>query len=178
MKVKIFNFLALIVSATLFSLNLASAQCYYQNCLNNYYNYNYLNYYSNLTPTTYSATNIYTNTAKVNGYVAFSGNNYNQNIGYTWFEYSTNPYYLNNTTGKMRVYSSTTMNANLQNLSCGQTYYYRAVSSGSNETRYGSTLSFTTSPCYNYNNYYDYNYNYNYDYGYNNCQNNYNYCAY
>ncbi len=184
------TFFLLILSA-LFLTNVVSAQypqyyypqtsgcsSSYGNCYKKYHrnNYNYNNNYVSLTPTTYSASNIYQSTAKINGYINYSGTGYNQNVGYTWFEYGASPYNLNLSTNKSAIYSNTSTDANLSNLTCGQTYYYRAVSSGTNGTQYGSTLSFTTSACYNYyQNYIPYNYynhNNNYDYNNYNCPNN------
>jgi hypothetical protein len=145
--------------------------CYPSYNNNNFYNnysYNYPNYqqsYSvNLYPTTYAATNASYNTATINGYANYSSTGYNYGnytTGYAWFEYGLSSNSLNYTTNRANIYSSTSINANLTNLSCGTTYYYRAVTSGSNGTQYGSILSFTTASCYNnyYSNYIPY-YNY------------------
>lgn len=133
--------------------------CGYSNC-QNYTNYN-SNYNYNpsyLTPVTYAATNVTPNRGTINGYVTLSGGNYNTYDSSAWFEYGTNSNYLNYTTNPATIYSSTSINSNLTNLSCGQIYYYRAVSRGQNGTQYGSTLSFYTPSCYNYSNYIPNNY--------------------
>ena len=82
--------------------------------------------------------------ANIFGYVNVNGGSAN-----TWFEYGTNSYSLVNATNRQYAYSSGQMSANITNLSCNTTYYYRAVASNNTETKYGSTQSFVTSACNN-----------------------------
>lgn len=135
---------------------------YYNNNNYNYGNYNNGYYYSTLSPVTYAATNVGPSYATVNGQITISGNNYNNNYGTTWFQYGTSQNTLNWSTNPAAVYGTTSVNANLTNLSCGTTYYFRLVTSGQNAgLQYGNTLSFYTGQC---------NYGYGQNY-YNNYQN-------
>lgn len=142
-----------------------------------YYNYNnYSNYYNNqnISLTTTSATNITANTASLLGYVNANQTNYGTSNVSAWFEYGTSATTLNQYTAHTNVYSSTSINANLTNLSCGTTYYYRVGATLNNNSivQYGTTLSFSTLPCQNnYNNGYTYPYNNQYYYGQNYNQN-------
>lgn len=158
---------------SLLSANSAFAQYYYPN--NNYSYYypgsyyanNSYNYgYSSLIPNTSGVSNLSHNSATLNGYVSMQSSGYSNYQNLAWFEYGLSYNSLSNSTNKVRVTSSTAINAHISNLNCGQTYYYRAVSSGSNGVQYGSVLSFTTSACYTNNYYSNYPY-YNY-YNYNN----------
>jgi hypothetical protein len=81
-------------------------------------------------------------TANIFGYV-----NPNGTSATMWFEYGTNPNSLYNRTNSQNAYSAGPFSANLSGLSCGTTYYYRAVAQNSQGTRYGQTLSFVTSAC-------------------------------
>lgn len=141
------------------SVSLPYTGCTY-NCNTGYYNSG--TYYNNstLSPVTYAATNAYSSGATVNGYITVSGNNYNGTYGTTWFQYGLSSGSLNWSTSPANVYSTTNSNAHLTGLSCGTTYYFRAVTSAQNGLQYGNTLSFTTSQCgYAYNNPYN-NYQY------------------
>lgn len=142
------------------SVSLPYTGCTY-NCNNNSY-YGNSTYYNNstLSPVTYAATNANSSGATINGYVTVSGNNYNGTYGTTWFQYGLSSGSLNWSTGPANVYNTTNTNAYLTSLTCGTTYYFRAVTSGQNGTQYGNVLSFTTSQCgYAYNNPYN-NYQY------------------
>jgi hypothetical protein len=142
------------------SVSLPYTGCTY-NCNSGYY-YNSGTYYNNstLSPVTYAATNANSSGATINGYVTVSGNNYNGTYGTTWFQYGLSSGSLNWSTSPANVYGTTNTNAHLTSLSCGTTYYFRAVTSGQNGTQYGNVLSFTTSQCgYAYNNPYN-NYQY------------------
>jgi hypothetical protein len=81
-------------------------------------------------------------TANIFGYVNPNGTNATM-----WFEYGTNPNYLGNRTTAQNAYSAGPFSANLSGLSCGTTYYYRAVAQNESGVRYGNTLSFVTSAC-------------------------------
>jgi hypothetical protein len=87
--------------------------------------------------------NPYQTTATLSGYVNPNGV-YPTSI---WFEYGTNSNYLNSSTSKVNTGTTGQFTGNLNNLECGRTYYYRAVGSNSNGTRYGDTSSFVTSAC-------------------------------
>lgn len=142
------------------SVSLPYTGCTY-NCYNTGY-YGNSTYYNNstLSPVTYAATNANSSGATINGYVTVSGNNYNGTYGTTWFQYGLSSGSLNWSTSPANVYSTTNTNAHLTSLTCGTTYYFRAVTSGQNGMQYGNTLSFTTSSCgYAYNNPYN-NYQY------------------
>lgn len=142
------------------SVSLPYTGCTY-NCNNSGY-YGNSTYYNNSTllPTTYAATNANSSGATINGYVTVSGNNYNGTYGTTWFQYGLSSGSLNWSTSPANVYNTTNSNAYLTSLTCGTTYYFRAVTSGQNGMQYGNTLSFTTSQCgYAYNNPYN-NYQY------------------
>ena len=146
----------------------------YTNC--SYYNHGYNNnyvapvYYNNVTlsPTTYAATNVSASYATLNGYVSVTGgNSAYQNHGTTWFQYGASQNNLGWSTSPANVNGATNVNANLTNLSCGTTYYFRLVTSGLNNNggyntglQYGNTLSFFTGQCnYGYGQQY-YNNNY------------------
>jgi hypothetical protein len=133
---------------------------------NNNYNYNVgYNYVQNTTPiyvaatvhvTTGGTSNVYTNTANVAGNVNVSGgsNGYNNNVsGTAYFQYGTSQHNLNLSTSPASIYGATNLNGNLNNLTCGNTYYYRAVANVNGNMQYGQTLSFTTQTCQNYVNY-------------------------
>lgn len=142
------------------SVSLPYTGCVY-NCYNTGY-YGNSTYYNNstLSPVTYAATNANSSGATINGYVTVSGNNYNGTYGTTWFQYGLSSGSLNWSTSPANVYSTTNTNAHLTSLTCGTTYYFRAVTSGQNGMQYGNVLSFTTSSCgYAYNNPYN-NYQY------------------
>ena len=136
-------------------------------CSNNNYNSNCGNYttpiYNNiyLTPTTYAATNVSSTAGTINGNITMTGNYSYTSGGTAWFQYGTSQNSLNSSTNPANIYSNTSINAYLSGLTCGTTYYFRAVASGSNSgLQYGNTLSFRTANCnyaYNYNNYGNYN---------------------
>jgi uncharacterized repeat protein (TIGR01451 family) len=113
---------------------------------NNNNNNNYYNTYP--TVTTYSATNVVSNSATLNGYVTSNGDT---NM-YAYFEWGTD-YNLGNRTssqyvGNATTYLSASLNGQLQN---NTTYYFRAAAQGQNGviTR-GQTMSFSTSQGYQY----------------------------
>lgn len=135
----------------------------YTNYNNGYnYNYNYGYNYNQPSITTNAATNIGTTYATVNGYITTNQSNYTTGTG--WFEYGTSSGNLTSRSNSTNIYSSTSLSSNLSNLTCGTTYYFRPVFSGSYGLQYGNQMSFTTTSC-------QYNYNYNYNNGYNYNQN-------
>jgi hypothetical protein len=98
----------------------------------------------NLSVSTTGATPLST-TATLYGYV----NPFSTNAS-IWFEYGTSAYNLNWSTTRQTTQYAGQFTGNLSGLTCGTRYYYRAVAQNQNETKYGSTLSFTTPNCYNY----------------------------
>jgi hypothetical protein len=101
------------------------------------------NCYNNNTPsvTTYNPTEVYANSAVLNGYVETNGN-------YTvrWFEYGTSTNYLATQTNKLNQgISSGNFNQIVTGLQQNVTYYYRAVAQGNGQTVYGNVLTFSTT---------------------------------
>ena len=95
--------------------------------------------------TTYSATNVSTNYATLNGYVNPNGSSANR-----WFQWSTSSSFLSNNTNK--VYQGLTgrnINHYLTGLQPNTTYYFRAVAQNSNGIAYGNVLSFRTKEAIN-----------------------------
>jgi Domain of unknown function DUF11 len=92
-----------------------------------------------------TGSNPLTNSANIFGYV-----NPNNGNAQMWFEYGTS-YSLGNRTNNQTAYSAGSYSAQITGLSCGTTYYYRAVAQNNFETKYGSILSFVTSACQNNN---------------------------
>ncbi len=93
-------------------------------------------------PTTYPATNVYQNSAIVNGQVVSQGINVN-----TWFEYGTTQSFSYTTTPFYYGTGTTSYSAPLYNLTPNTTYYFRTVVQNTYGTVPGQTLSFVT-PAY------------------------------
>ena len=107
--------------------------------------------------TTFSASNVGTNYATLNGYA-------NSNNGTTinaWFEWGTSSYYFNNRTNQINYGTySTNYNYYLNGLSQNTTYYYRAAAQNIyGQIVYGNQMIFTTTNAYNCNYYNCYNIN-------------------
>lgn len=110
------------------------------------------NYYQNTSSpsvTTYSATNISTTSATLNGYV-----DPNNNYTTRWFRYGTSSSYLTmNTNSVSQGTSAQSVSDYIYNLSPNTTYYFQAVAQNSYGVNYGSVMSFNTNssliPVYN-----------------------------
>jgi hypothetical protein len=96
--------------------------------------------------TTYSATEVDSDSATLNGYVDTNGTSTRR-----WFEWGTRSSSLFNDTSKSsNSASSRNFEQAIYNLSPNTTYYFRAVAENSNDIDYGNILSFRTRS----NNYY------------------------
>ena len=90
--------------------------------------------------TTYSASEIDTDSATLNGYVDTNGTSTRR-----WFEWGTRSGSLYNETDKSsRSTSSRNFEQTIYNLSPNTTYYFRAAAENNNGTDYGNVLSFRT----------------------------------
>ncbi|MFA6325423.1 MAG: hypothetical protein WCX46_04325, partial [Candidatus Paceibacterota bacterium] len=90
--------------------------------------------------TTYSATEIDSDSATLNGYVDTNGNSTKK-----WFEWGTKSSSLSKDTTKSSSNSSSrSFESTISNLNSNTTYYFRAVAESSEGKDYGSTKSFTT----------------------------------
>ena len=97
------------------------------------------------TSVTSSASSISASGARLNGSA-----NPNGAATDAWFQWGTSTSYGNVTSPQTSVGSGTSAvsySFNLGSLSCGTTYYFRAVAQNSGGTAYGSGRSFTTAEC-------------------------------
>lgn len=94
-----------------------------------------------LSVSTRSATNVYSDSASLNGYVNKNGSN---NVT-RWFEWGRSSGDLDHTTSRITIGYSGNASAYISGLSRNTTYYYRIAARGNNGTQYGSTYSFTTT---------------------------------
>ncbi|MFA5080866.1 MAG: PKD domain-containing protein [Candidatus Paceibacterota bacterium] len=92
---------------------------------------------TNASVTTNAATNVKTTTARINGYLV-SGNN--SNVKFSWGRINSG---FNNTTNNSLKNSGDYFSEDLNGLSKGKAYQFRAEASGN---IYGSTLKFITQP--------------------------------
>ena len=107
------------------------------------------NNYSSPSVSTYSATNVSTNSATINGYADGNGD-YNTT---SWFRYGTSSGYLGMTTNiANRSSGGQNISEYLNNLSPNTTYYYQAAAQNSYDTVYGSIQQFTTGSSFLNNN--------------------------
>ncbi len=90
--------------------------------------------------TTRNATNISTTSATLNGTVDGNGSSVR-----AWFEYGTNSNFGYTTASSSYGSSSTNYSKSVSGLYPNTLYYFRAVAENSNDTVYGSTLTFRTT---------------------------------
>jgi len=90
---------------------------------------------------TNSATNIYNNSATLQGYFTIP---YISNSNYVWFQWGTTTNYENATYQQTLNYTGV-FSQNISNLSANTTYHYRAVAQNNNGLTYGQDMTFYTS---------------------------------
>ena len=94
--------------------------------------------------TTYSATEINSDSATLNGYV-----DTNDTSTWRWFEWGTSRSSLSHETDKSsKSTSSRNFEQSIDNLNPNTTYYFRAVAENNNDIDYGNILSFRTESDY------------------------------
>ena len=94
---------------------------------------------------TNSATNVYSNSATLNGYL--QNPIYASQTSYVWFQWGTSTNY-GNQTNQQTINNGGTFSQNLTNLLYNTTYHYRAVVQNNNQIIYGQDMSFTTNQNY------------------------------